>query len=708
MSLLELSTVDFKRYLHHAANQLPQLQGWLVQDRNGMILEASESPESLEPGWFTRLTPGPDHAEEWVQQQGENTVITHVIKTDNDIVWARLYLALYGNIDEALEVSRFIRDSLNHEIALLYELNSMATELSDRYEELHLIYDIDAQPLSYEKSQSAIKQLVKSCVDYLSVDFAYLWLPRQKIEIAQGSDQPKRDEFQYVMSGCQQCFLDHVTASGEAFVVNSFAELTRHCSDCELPYKITLCPIKSQEENCIGFLMLAKMMNRNDFTNSDRNLLMAMAGKVTKAILSIYDDKTGLVKHEGFGHQLRRALESKQNQIFHHSLILVNIDKFSVINDIMGFDEGDRLLLRVTHILNACIRNSDTLARLTGNTFALLLPNCSMQDAQKIGQQIIDNIGSLAVTNGEQHQNISCRVALSGLRHENQSVDRLLSNLNIALDIAREQGGNRLQICSQYDTEQASRSVAMRWIGRIQEALRSNRFVPYFQPIVPLHPDDTDEPHGEILLRYIDDSGAVMAPGEFMFAAEHYHLMPAIDLRVIELVLEQLSRDTSGLWSINLSGQSISESDFVQKIIEKINAHGINPGRLCFEVTETTAIRSLADAKLFIAKLREIGCSISLDDFGTGLSSFSYLRELDIDYLKIDGSFIRAMAQDPTAHIMVKAIHKVGQSMGLKTIAEFVETDDLRQQLVDIGIDYGQGYLFSKPIPLADFLKQGY
>ncbi|WP_417616066.1 putative bifunctional diguanylate cyclase/phosphodiesterase [Oceanisphaera sp.] len=708
MSLLELSTVDFKRYLHYAANQLPQLQGWLVQDQNGRVIEASESSESLEPGWFTHLAPGPEHAAEWVQQQGDNTVITHVIKTDNDIIWARLYLVLQGNIDEALELSRFIRDSLNHEIALLYELNSMATELSDRYEELHLIYDIDTQPLGYEKSQSAINQLVKGCVDYLSVDFAYLWLPRQKIEIAQGADQAKRDEFQYAMSGCRQYFLDHVTASGEAFVVNSFDELARHCCDCELPYKITICPIKSQEKNCIGFLMLAKMMNRNDFTNSDRKLLRAMAGKVTKAILSIYDDKTGLVKHEGFAHQLQRALQAKQNQSFHHSLILVNIDKFSVINDVMGFDEGDKLLLRVTHILNACIRNSDTLSRLTGNTFALLLPNCSMQHAQKIGQKIIEDIGNLSVTNGEQHQNISCRVALSGIKHENQSVDRLLSSLNIALDIAREQGGNRLQICSQYNTEQTSRSEAMRWIGRIQEALRSNRFVPYYQPIVPLQPDNTEESHGEILLRYIDDTGAVIAPGAFMFAAEHYHLMPAIDLRVIELVLEQLPLDTPGLWSINLSGQSISEPDFVKKIVNRINAHGINPKRLCFEVTETTAIRSLTDAQLFIAELREMGCRISLDDFGTGLSSFSYLRELEIDYLKIDGSFIRAMAQDPTAHIMVKAIHKVGQSMGLKTIAEFVETDDLRQQLVDIGVDYGQGYLFSKPIPLADFLKQGY
>jgi EAL domain-containing protein (putative c-di-GMP-specific phosphodiesterase class I) len=270
---------------------------------------------------------------------------------------------------------------------------------------------------------------------------------------------------------------------------------------------------------------------------------------------------------------------------------------------------------------------------------------------------------------------------------------------------AKDKGRNRVHLYQPGDTMLAQRDGEMRWMPRIQQALADDRFRLYYQPIVAFGADAREQKHGEILLRMLDESGRLVLPGAFIPAAERYGLMLALDRWVVKTSLEALSASSAVgrdvVVAINVSGQSLGAADFLDFVTEQIDCTGIAPSMLCFEITETSAVSELAHALRFIDTLKGLGCHFSLDDFGTGLSSFSYLKSLPVDYLKIDGGFVQGLAADDIDQAMVEAVNRIGHIMGLKTIAEWVESDAILAKLKQMGVDYGQGYALGYPRPLA-------
>jgi EAL domain-containing protein (putative c-di-GMP-specific phosphodiesterase class I) len=290
-----------------------------------------------------------------------------------------------------------------------------------------------------------------------------------------------------------------------------------------------------------------------------------------------------------------------------------------------------------------------------------------------------------------------------------KSTDAILEAAEIARESAKEGGRNRIQVYRHDDSDLVARKEQLQWVNRIQKALREDQLQLYAQTIEPLA-DTNENYHLEILLRLIDREGVVISPAEFIPPAERFNLMPTIDRWVIDKTFSTLSghgfaqSPHEGIVSINLAGQSLSDEGLIDYIDQKFTEYSLSTDCICFEVTETSAIGNMESAHYVMSSLKDKGCRFSLDDFGTGLSSFSYLKYLPVEYVKIDGSFVREMLDDRVAHAMVSSINQIGHVMGLKTIAEFVENDELKKQLELISIDYIQGYAVCKPVPLDEYL----
>ncbi len=337
----------------------------------------------------------------------------------------------------------------------------------------------------------------------------------------------------------------------------------------------------------------------------------------------------------------------------------------------------------------------------------MLLENCDLATAKIVMKKISHAVSSLDMTwEGESHE-VSVSIGLAPVTAQAESVASLLNAAETARNVSKERGRNTIHVLDLEDTDLLQRKEQIRWVGRIQSALRDDKFVLYAQLIQPLQ-TETQVPHYEILVRMRDEDGSVIPPGHFLPAAETFYLMSSIDYWVIDRAFRELSQIRHGLnqaceVSINLSGQSLNDATGIAAFIEnKLEKYKLDSTDICFEITESAAIANLDDARLFIEKLHALGCHFSLDDFGTGLSSFAYLKNLKVDFLKIDGGFVRDIIEDPVSESMVSAINQVGQAMHLKTVAEFVENDAIRQKLVEIGVDYGQGYGIGKPMPFSE------
>ncbi|MDH3452620.1 MAG: EAL domain-containing protein, partial [Gammaproteobacteria bacterium] len=331
-----------------------------------------------------------------------------------------------------------------------------------------------------------------------------------------------------------------------------------------------------------------------------------------------------------------------------------------------------------------------------------------LTEGQRVGEKIRAAVEGMAFEWNEHRLDVSASVGIAQLTSHTESIDEVMTGIEMATKEAKEKGRNRVHLFD--DPELVQRRDQLSWVSRIQDALREDRFELYAQPIAPI--DDAREiHHWEILLRMKDNQGQIVSPGLFLPSAERYQLMPVIDRWVVRNTLQLLADhgmnqlDFHATWAINLSGYSVGDSDFLRYVNEEMQRTGTKASTLCFEVTETSAVANLAEAQRFIDALRELGCAFSLDDFGTGFSSLRYLRELTVDYLKIDGSFVSNIHQDPVNSAMVKAIHQVGQVVGTKTVAEFVENDDILEHLRGIGIDFAQGYGIGRPGPLLDVFE---
>ena len=419
-----------------------------------------------------------------------------------------------------------------------------------------------------------------------------------------------------------------------------------------------------------------------------------------------HDALTGLLNRNEFVRKLNDHIFDARDSGRIHVACYLDLDRFKLVNDTAGHSAGDEMLAQVTHLINSCIRGGDIFARLGGDEFGLILQNCSIESARHITQNIVDKIDNYKLEWEGDVFNIGVSIGLTAIDVNTENSAEATRQADMACYTAKDHGRNRIYVYERKDSELARREEESRWASKISEALSNDRFKLYAQPICPLKDNRTDLIHLEVLVRMVDINDNLFAPSAFIPAAERYNLMATIDQHIITKTFEHIvaqASDDKLCYTINLSGNSLSDENLSKLIIAQINDFDIDPSRLCFEVTETAAITNLINARQLIDDIRKLGCRFALDDFGSGLSSFEYLKNLPVDYLKIDGSFVRDMANNRIDHAMVAAINQVGHIMDIKTIAEFVENEQIIAKLQRLNVDFVQGYGIARPAPIEDF-----
>ncbi len=422
---------------------------------------------------------------------------------------------------------------------------------------------------------------------------------------------------------------------------------------------------------------------------------------------STHDPLTGLVNRREFERRVGAALSRAKSECSQHALLYMDLDQFKVVNDTCGHTAGDEYLRQLSVLLGDGLRRHDTLARLGGDEFGVLLEHCPPDQAVRIGNELLRHIQDLRFVWEGTSFTLAGSIGLVFVNEHSESLSRVLSVADAACYAAKEAGRNRLHVYREDDSTMLRRHGEMQWVSRIAEAVEQGRFHLYYQPIVPVGSEKQSGAHFEFLLRMEDPAGKIVAPRAFLHAAERYNMMLSLDRWVTQTALRWLEEHPEqlgllALCTINLSGHSLGDADFLQFMIQQIQRNSVPADKICFEVTETAAIGNLTKAVRFMSILRSLGCRFSLDDFGAGMSSFAYLKNLPVDYLKIDGLFVKDIADDPIDYAMVKSINEMGHVMGKLTVAEFVEKEPILLKLREIGVDYAQGYSIARPRPLIE------
>jgi len=414
-----------------------------------------------------------------------------------------------------------------------------------------------------------------------------------------------------------------------------------------------------------------------------------------------HDLLTGLVNRREFEHRLDRALKSTVANETSYALCYLDLDQFKIINDTCGHAAGDAVLGQAGALLKSKVRWRDSLSRVGGDEFGLLLESCSLDEALRTAETLREAVRGFKFTWEDRTFRLGASIGVVPINADTGDVASLMSAAESACQAAKEFGRNRVHSFEENDIDLMRRRREMQWAARINSALEEGRFDLYRQMIRPLQTDE-EGLHYEILLRMRDEVGKIISPDNFIAAAERYGLMPAIDRWVIQHTFRWLvscadERQKLSMCAINLSGQSLGDDKFLPYVIEEFHASGLDATKICFEITETAAIASFSQANRFIRALKELGCKFSLDDFGSGMSSFGYLKHFPVDFLKIDGSFVKEIMRDPIDREMVRSINEIGHLTGKRTIAEFAESDDVIAMLKTLGVDYAQGYAVSMP-----------
>jgi diguanylate cyclase (GGDEF)-like protein/PAS domain S-box-containing protein len=498
-------------------------------------------------------------------------------------------------------------------------------------------------------------------------------------------------------------------------VFRAFHEET--CEPLENPMSVSIRrvrPVKSLRP-----MLLIRKDGNELYVESTASPIRDGTGKVTGGVLVFHDVSesrelnrrlsyhtshdvlTGLVNRREFEQRLERALKSARAKETSYALCYLDLDQFKIVNDTCGHAAGDALLGQVGALLKSKVRWRDTLGRLGGDEFGVLLESCPLEEALRTAETLREAVRNFRFTFEDRIFRLGVSVGVVPITADNEDVATTLSAADSACMAAKETGRNRVHCFEENDIDLMRRRREMQWAARISNALEEARFELFRMAIAPLQEEESGD-HYELLLRMRDESGKIVAPDQFIAAAERYGLTPQIDRWVVEtafrwLVSEADERARLAMCSINLSGQSLGDDKFLPFVIEQFHRSGLDGSKICFEITETAAVANFSQANRFIQALKELGCRFALDDFGTGLSSFGYLKHFPVDFLKIDGSFVKGLLHDAIDREMVRSINEIGHLTGKKTIAEWAENVEIIELLRSLGVDYAQGYGVAQP-----------
>ncbi|HEY1873464.1 MAG TPA: EAL domain-containing protein [Steroidobacteraceae bacterium] len=480
--------------------------------------------------------------------------------------------------------------------------------------------------------------------------------------------------------------------SGAAVNLSRRALMLSRGNGSERSIELSASPIRNSARELTGAVVML-----HDVTEM-RGLTRQMSYQAT------HDALTGLVNRREFERRLEEAIESGHRGDGQHVLAYLDLDHFKLVNDTSGHLAGDSMLREVAKLLRDAVRDSDTVGRIGGDEFGILLVGCPLDKARQIADDVTRAVGDHRFVWRDKIYNVGASIGLVEISRESGTLEELLAAADTACYVAKKQGSGRVVVYSARDEALARHTGEIQWLQRLQSALKENRFHLYYQVIVPAHEEDGG-PAMEVLVRLQDESGHDLLPAEFMRAAERYRIMGLVDRWVVQTTLAALGRGAIAVEprhsvAINISGQTLGDAQFLEFVVECLDSTGVTPGQVCFEIAESAVIANLDHARRFVGVLHGMGCQFALDDFGSGVGSFSNLKTLPLDYLKIDGSFIRNLARDSVNQAMVTAMIKLARTLNFKVIAEQVEDSAAEEAARRMGVDYLQGYAIGRPQPL--------
>jgi len=599
-------------------------------------------------------------------------------------------------------------DLIGESLTVGRQLEDAARRTEEAEKELTLVYEVDEKIHGTSRSHAGLAQLVGQSGRFLGIAYSVLLIPGKRIRVSATHSSWKNVNRKVL----DRYLIDHMIPKLEGKRWPAVFEIPGIEGDDSTPekgFQTLLSPLLDRHGNLEGVMAQLGRVNAGEFSKSERRFMSHIVRKIEYVIEQSFDAMTGLMNRSGFEAQLQESSKSFADSNDVHQLLYFDLDNLQLVNDTFGHEAGDEVIVRFARLLEEDLSRKAVVSRLTGDDFCILLTHADCCSAMDLAQTIRKNGQSLRYLEGDKSLQITMSIGIAEFGSRTTDVGRALTTARMACEAAKDHGRDRIEVYDDQNLSIIRRHDDMQLVSQIQQALDGDEFELLAQPIVSLKDDDA-RPRFEILLRMRDSDGETISTSAFFSAAERYKLMPQIDRWVTSSTLARLAENSNivgeqdAIFSINLSGQSLSDDDILEFIDEELNENGLQPKALCFEITESAAVSNLKKAQSFIDALRERGCSISLDDFGAGLSSFAYLKNFKVDSLKIDGSFVRDITDNRISESMVAAITQVAKVMELETVAEYVESEAARKLIAELGVDFAQGHAVGKPAPLDDVL----
>ena len=596
-------------------------------------------------------------------------------------------------------------ECLRRELALRSKLGLRERDLDVRERDLDMMLEMTSHHSGASSDTDEFGLIMKTGLERLGCALAALWVPDKNIALSlTQSGQPMSPGS---LERAQRHLMTWMQLQQRTIVINHISKVA---SDVAAPYKILACPVRHPSERVMGVLALFNPPSAKDFDLRQTRIAEVLAKRATSILQAQYDASTGLMTRQAFERQATALLGAEASSDA-HIILYLDIDRLHVINETFGMHVGDDVIVNVAECMAKALPTEALSARISGDRLAALIPNSSMSAAAIVAEKIRAGAAAIAPRAGQGSFEVSVCLGVAPIGRSDNPLVHALATAEIACKAAKDRGRNRVEIFQDSDHSIIRRHTDIMVIGKLRDALTNDSFRLDAQPILPLR-GNYGRPRFELLIRMLGDRGEIIPPGKFLSAAERYQLMPTIDRWVVRRACQLLGEHSASVgeeiarFAINLSGQSLQDDSFLGFVIEQIKVHSLPPGVLCFELTETATIGNLAKAQSFMRRLQDLGCQFALDDFGTGVSSLAYLKDLSVNYLKIDGSFVRDAMVNTRSESMIKAIAQLAKVMCMETIAEYVETDMLRARMTDLGVDYGQGFAMGKALPLEDLLRE--
>jgi diguanylate cyclase (GGDEF)-like protein len=617
-------------------------------------------------------------------------VVCNRIRVDADVL---PFSYVYDHLKPALELLR--RDLLARA-----DIDMLNESLVARDKDLELLLSVTG---SHPTASGAddLQSLLANAASHLKCVLAGIVVPDKGLVLT----YPENGDVS-ILTRTQKQLLAITQTRRDPLVINRIAT---QAGQVAIPYRILACPLRQGSGRTSGVLALFRKLEGTEFIGRDVHLADLLARRVAASIETSYDTLSGLLTRAALEQRVKLMLNDGDPRGQRWSLLYVDIDELHVINENFGMHVGDQAIAQIGDLLRKHLPANSVAARISGDRFAVVMPS-DIDEAAMFGEGLREGVTRLSTAGVDARYRLSISLGVTPYSGRDSDLGRSLAEAESACKAAKDRGRNRLESFQENDVSIIRRFTDINVATDVRAALAENRLRLEAQMILPFVDDGHSKPHYEMLLRMLDPEGNTIGPDRFLSAALRYQMMPTIDRWVISSVIEllrphrELLANAPVVFTINFSGQSLTDEEFPDYVIRSIESSRINPAVFCFELTESAAVASMKDAEALMSRLRKLGCGVALDDFGTGLSSLSYLRSMPVSMLKIDGSFVRDILRDERAESMVRAIAQLARAMNITTVAEYVETEEIRTRVRMLGVDYGQGFAIARPVPVQEVL----